>query len=223
MTYIVFDVESTGLEPARTPLAHPSGLVFRGSEVCQIGGLVLDSKMKPIKLFCHYCDIVAAESHPKAKEVHRIDMRKVREHLPGRFLPEILTKYVPEFFLENVLFIGYNVEYDMTMVKQTLSNSPISFEASPLRSPLLPKGGRHSVDIMPFLQADGKRRKLSSYEGELYEAREQFLAQHNGKLGVDTNCIELLQGTWDRAHNSFFDSLNTFLLWRDKVWRKKLI
>lgn len=228
--FLCFDTEATGLQMADTDLSQPSGLRRRGDEVCQIGGLLLNENMEPQKIFCHYCDTVAVECSKGAIAVHGIEMKEVRKHLPSQFLPVVLHDRVPEFFYPDMMFIGYNVEFDMNMVKQTLSNSDVPFDWSPLRGSIVPKHGRISIDVSPYFKHIGNAakgdksyfRKLSSFEKELAPLREQFFRQY-GHLPLETNCMEMLAPTWEQAHNSFFDALNTFLLWRERVWRKKLI
>ena len=222
--FIVFDTEGTGL--SRIPhakLNEPMAITARGSEVCQIGGIILDERMVPLKLFCHYCDTVIADSPVGAFKVHGISQRDVRLYTIGRFLPEIMEQYLPEFFYPNVVFIGYNTEFDMDLVAQSLSNSPISWRWSTLTSSIVPRRGRWSVDVAEYVKQGSHYRKLSSFHEELSSLRLQFLSYHEKRLGVETNCLELLRGTWEKEHNAFFDSVNTFLLWGDRVWKKKLV
>lgn len=222
--FIIYDTETTGLSrQGSDTLNKPSSVTTKGSEVCQIGGLILNEAMKPIKLFCHYCDTVVANSSQSAIDVHGIDMRNVREYVAGQFLPEIIQRYLPEFLEDNVIFIGYNVEFDMDMVAQTLANSPFEFSWSSLKTSVVPKRGRYSVDLAEFFKIGSKYRRLVSFEKELVTPRTQFLNYYSQFLTVETNCIELLAPSWEKAHNSFFDALNTYLLWGDKIWKKKLV
>lgn len=218
------DVESTGLQ--RQPLNYlpePAALFSRGDEVCQIGGILADEHMRPIQFFCHYCDIVRADSPSGAMSVHGISQRDVRRYVSGQFLPEVMQRYLPELFGEDVVFVGYNTEFDLGQIAQTLSNSSINFDWKPFKGNIIPRKGRHSVDVAEFVKVGSAYRKLSSFEKELEETRTMFLNLWERRLGVQTNCIELLAPSWNKAHNAFFDSLNTFLLWGDRVWKKKLV
>lgn len=222
--FIVFDTEGTGLNrQALGKLNEPAAVTSRGSEVCQIGGIILNERMMPLKMFCHYCDTVVADSPTAAYNVHGISQRDVRRYLIGQFLPEIMTQYLPEFFYSNVVFIGYNSEFDMTLVAQSLANSPIDWKWKPLHASIIPKRGRVSVDVAEYVKQGSAYRKLSSFENELTTQRLQFLSYYERRVQIETNCIELLQGTWERAHNSFFDAVNTYLLWGDRIWKKKLV
>lgn len=222
--FVIFDTETTGLEQRAPALSTvPGSIESRGSEICQIGGLVCNYNMEPIRGFCHYCDTVAAESHPKAFWVHGMSQRDVREYLAGQFFSEVATTLLPEFFEPNTVFIGYNSEFDLGMVKQGLDNAPVSFDWKQCMFPVIPKTGRWSVDVMKFFPAGRTHRKLSSFTEELAEAREKFITDYFRWVSVETNCQELLSTTWKREHNAFFDALNTFLLWRDRIWRVKLL
>lgn len=222
--FAFLDVESTGLQ--RQPLSslcEAAPIFSHGDEVCQIGGIITDSMMRPSKFFCHYCDTVRADSPAQAQSVHGISQRDVRRYALGQFLPEIITRYLPELLEENVIFVGYNVEFDMGEIAQTCANSPINFEWSPLKGNIVPRRGRHSVDVAEFVKTTKGYVKLTSFEKELETPRMQFLNLWERRLSVQTNCIELLQDTWEQAHNSFFDALNTYILWGEKVWKKKLV
>lgn len=208
----------------------PATLHNRGDEVCQIGGLILDERMQPQKLFCHYCDTVTIEVSAGAQEVNGISMQEVRKYVRCQYLSNVMHDELPEFFCDDVIFIGYNVEFDMSMVHQTLSNSDLDFTWKPFRGSIVPKTGRWSVDVSEYFKQVGNvsrgkgsyYRRLSSFEKELEQSREEFFASY-GHMKVETNCLELLSPSWQQAHNAFFDALNTYLLWRDRIWRKKLI
>lgn len=222
--YICFDTEATGLTRVpRKSLNTPQVITQRGSEVCQIGGLICDMYMRPMRLFCYYCDTVAIGSQAAAFRAHGIDSREVRSHALAIFLPEIMERYLPEFFAPEVIFVGYNAMFDMEVVEQTLANSAIPFTYKRFFGTMLPKSGRHVVDVAEYVKIGSAYRKLTSFDGELREKRDAFLREYSGVLDVETNCLEMLEQTWQKAHNSFFDSLNTYLLWGDKVWKKKVL
>lgn len=228
--FIVYDTETTGRKKAEIDITLPSAMRQRGDEVCQIGGIILNDKMEPIKLFCHYCDTVAVEVSAGAFAVNEISMQEVRKYVRCQYLSNVLLDKVPEFFWDDTIFIGYNIEFDQEMVKQTLANTDVPFDWQPFKGSIVPKKGRWAVDVAEYFKQPGNPvsgknsyyRKLSSFSKELEGAREAFLSQF-GHLEVDTNCLELLAPSWERSHNAFFDALNTYLLWRDRIWRKKLV
>lgn len=225
--FIVYDTETTGLKRADIDLSLPATPFNRGDEVCQIGGLILNESMEPIYMFCHYCDTVAVECSPGAMEVHGLSMKDIRQYVRCQYLSNVLLEKVPAFFEDDVIFIGYNIEFDQDMVKQTLSNTDVSFNWQPLRSSIMPRTGRWSVDVSEYLKQVNKnqrgyRLRLSSFDAELEPVRLDFYRRY-GDMIVDSNCLELFKPSWEKAHNSFYDALNTYLLWRDRIWRKKLI
>ncbi len=228
--FIVYDTETTGLKKADIDITLPATLRSRGDEVCQIGGLLLNDRMEPVRLFCHYCDTVAIECSAGATEVHGMTMKEVRKYVRCQYLPMVLHDRVPEFFWKDIIFVGYNIEFDQTMVKQTLSNTGVDFDWEPLRGSIVPKCGRYSIDVADYFKQVGHAsrgdrsyyRRLVTFDKELEPARQDFF-QRYGAMQVDTNCPELFEPSWCKAHNSFYDSLNTFLLWRDRVWKKKLV
>ena len=222
--FIVFDTECTGLTKIpKAALNVPASILNRGSEVLQIGGIILNNQMIPQKMFCHCCDTVIADSEVKAFQVHGISMKDIRKTLFGQFLPEILTRYVPEFFYENVCFIGYNSEYDMMMVAQSLANSPCAWDWKPLRTSVIPKTGRWSIDVAEFLRVGKSYKRLSSFEKELEPSRIDFMNLWPPRIGIESNCGELIGTSWEHAHNSFYDAVSTFLLWGDRIWKKKIL
>lgn len=222
--FIVYDTETTGLYTiAKNALDVPASITMRGGEVCQIGGLVLNEAMVPKKLFCHYCDTVVAESSSSAFSVHGISQREVRGRVLAQFLPEILTYYLPEFFGEDVVFLGYNIEFDMSMVAQTMANTPLPFTWTPFKGSILPKHGRVSVNVADYVKQGTHYRKLSTFDEELKERREDFIRRMSNVLSIETNCCDMLNTSWRTSHNAFYDALNTYLLWGDRVWKKKLL
>lgn len=225
--FIVYDTETTGLKFAETNLKEPSTMRQRGDEVCQIGGLILNEAMVPQQLFCHYCDTVKIECDKGAQAVNGLHMEEIRQYVRGQYLSSVLLSRLPEFFHANTAFIGYNVEFDMGMVRQTLSNSDVPFEWTPLRSGFIPKQGRISIDVSEYFKRYGRGgktyyAKLSSLAPQLEEKRQEFYRQY-GYLDIQTNCSELFVQCWNKQHSAFFDALNTYLLWRDSVWQKKLL
>lgn len=192
----------------------PSSITSRGSEVMSIGGIITDAFMTPIKFFCHWCDTVAPCSEA-AYEVHGISTKDVRTFVGGEFLPILMTRRLPEFFEENINFFGYNVEFDMCMVRQTLANSPLQFTWKKNSRPgFIPKSGRWSNDIASLYKIKGRFQPLSNFVKRLEPRRNEFISRWGDTVPFDSNCPELLSSSF-KSHNAFYDSLNTFLLWED--------
>lgn len=219
MNYIVFDTETTGLNRRRAKLNEPGTLFENGDEVIQIGGVILDNSLNPKKLFCHYCDVLQAESHEGAREVHGILLDDIRATLPNVYLEDVLLRWVPEFFSDDVVFIGYNSGFDIQMVAQTLRNFCFDFEGIQKVTTRMPQSGRWQLDTMAYLP---KRVKLTSLYSQLTDARNAFYAAYANRIPLETNNPEMLEPTWRGAHNSLFDAIETYLLFKDRIWQKKL-
>lgn len=220
MISVVFDTETTGLTRRYASLSTPCSLKENGDEVVQIGGLVLDEKFEPYRAFCHYCDCLLPEVSSGAAAVNNISMMEVRKYVSGMFLEEVCAKLIPELFSENVLFIGYSVEFDLRMVAQSLRNFCFGFEDLKKVSVKIPTSGRSYLDVMEYLP---RRAKLTSHSEALTPYRNEFYHRYAGKLTFETNAPELLEGSWASAHNSLFDSIETYLLFRSKNLDKTLV
>lgn len=221
--FAIIDTETTGLDKLSDKnLNIPASIYSRGDEVCQIGGLICDSSMKVEKAFCYYCDTVKADSSAGALNVHGISMQQVRQYVAGEFLPVVLYKYISELLWDNTVFIGYVAGYDMTLIRQTLANSALRFDWKVLTEPVLPKTGRYMIDVGNYFKIKNRYRKLASFEDSLRESRDNFLNTEGDRLDLLTNCQQLISPLIMNNHNSFYDALNTYLLWSERVWKKKV-
>lgn len=219
MIYIVFDTETTGLDIRHASLKEVCSISNNGDEVIQIGGLTLDSNLNPIKAFCHYCDCLKHASDGKAFKTHQLDLATIRRYVPNTYLEDVLVTYLPEFFEEDVVFIGYNVKFDINMVAQSIRNSSLEWGPFQNVKAKLPREGRWQLNVMDFLP---RRMQLVSYETSLREARTKFYKEFQGRLPLETNCPELLSEHWQRAHHALYDSIQTYLLFKEQVWMKKI-
>lgn len=219
MNYIVIDTETTGLARPRVAFNAPCAITDNGSEVIQIGGLYLDEQLKPAKAFCYYCDCMSPESSAQAFATHQIAMSAIRERLAGVFLEEVVEKHLPELLSDDVTFMGYNSDFDMYMIRNSMRSHARQFAPWQKVTSRLRSSGRWAVDAMAYLP---KRVKLSSFYQELTPARERFHSIYGGSLPLETNYPELLLGQMKTAHNSLYDAIETYLLLQSKVFGKSL-
>lgn len=219
MNYIVFDTETTGLKRKFASLNEAASFSDLGDEIIQIGGLILDDKAEPIKAFCHYCDTVTSSSSSDSFRVHGINSEHVRDEVGGMFVDEILWKWCPEFFAPSVTFVGYNGMFDIQMVAQGLRNFPYPFVKPEKLSTRLKKSGRWVLDVMDYLP---EKRKLVQQASLMGKERDKFFEEYGGRLTLETNAPRLLEQEWNQAHNSLFDSIETYLLFKHKVWQVKV-
>lgn len=221
MTYIVVDVEATGLERLRVPVDTSASLEESGSEVIQIGGIILNNSLEPVRCFCHYCDCLVAESESAALKTHGIRMRDVRAYLSNIYLEDVILTRIPELLLEDLTLIGYNVGFDIAMIRQSVRNAlPFFIGDIPRVMSRLPTRGHAFLDVMSYLP---HRVKLSSFHDELAAFRGQFLSQWGSRLTVDSNCWELLQRQTWQAHSALFDCIETYGLLVTKIIGKKIL
>lgn len=221
MYYVVFDTETTGLEKLQGSLAQPHSVTKNGSEVIEIGGLFLDENMNPIKGFCHYCDCLASHSDAQAFATHQIQLEDIRAHISGVFLEEVMVNFLPEFYDEDILFIGYNANFDMRMTAQSLRDFPVPFKLGRRVTARMPTSGRNVLDVMDFLGPH--RVKLSSFESWLQPYREEFMSLYRRVLPVETNITSMYLESWEKAHNALYDAVSTYLLFKHKIWGIKLV
>lgn len=221
MYYVVFDTECTGLEKLQGSLAQPHSVTKIGAEVIQIGGMFLDENMEPIKAFCHYCDCLAAHSEAAAYATHKIQLEDIRAHVSGMFLEEVLCRYLPEFYSSDIVFIGYNADFDMRMTAQSSRDFPVTFKLGRRVVSKMPTSGRNVLDVMDFLGPH--RAKLVSYESWIKPYRDQFMSLYRRVLPVETNIPSMYLESWEKAHNALYDAVNTYILFKYKLWGVKVI
>lgn len=221
MYYVVFDTEATGLERLQGPLSRPASVTKMGAEIIQIGGLFLDDNMNPYKGFCHYCDCLNACSSAEAFKVHQIRIEDIRDTLSGVFVEEVIARWLPEFYDDNIVFIGYNTPFDISMVSQGVRDFPVQFKSPRRVITKMPATGRHFIDVMDYLAS--YKIKLASYETQLKDKRDEFMSLYGRAVTVESNIPSLYKESWEKAHNSLYDSINTYLLFRDRVWQRKIL
>lgn len=222
MRYAVVDTECTGLERISGDLKQPLSIAKSGSEVIEVGGLFLDERLQPVKIFKHYCDCMVPHSTAKAFATHHIELEHIRQHVSGIFLEEVVSLWLPEFLEDDILFIGYNTEFDMRMLVQSMRDFPRPFVMPKRMFVRPPRSGRFYMDVMSFLP---RKERLSSFEDSLAPARSDFWMTWRGALVRESNCQGWSDAEWDveQAHDAFFDALETYLLlMRDIVGKKVL-
>lgn len=227
---IVFDTETTGLADSNPDVTSRVTLAQMGSEVVQLGGLIVNGgpwnradpyKEISIEPFCYFLDCIAANPCPEAMKITHIDMRRWREEVNGYYLHQALVEGVPEMYASDCNFIGHNVMFDIGMMNQTLRNTG-GFKAALLRNSILPSKGRWAIDTVAYTTKFGRRQKLTALASYMEEEINEFKESIAG-IKVRTNSETLLNGEYSGAHNALTDSICTFVVWRDLVWRRKIV
>lgn len=219
MHLVVLDTETTGLSRAAAAHGVPCAVSAIGSEVIQIGGLVLDSQANPLRSFCYYCDCMLPELSEDVQRINGLSMRSIREHVPNVFPEDIVLRKLPELLANDVVVIGHNISFDLQMLTQSTRNCLPPFTGWPRVMSKIPSKGKAFLDTMSYLP---KRAKLISFYTDLTPLRNRFYGVYGKSLPLDTNCPELLAEEMRHAHNALFDAIETYLLFLDKIWKKKV-
>lgn len=232
LQYLFLDVETTGLREDKIVFKgakdiHSESKVVKGDEVIQIGGILTNDNLEPELTFCHFCDTLAPLSK-KAFEVHKISLEYLRTYVKDIYLEEVITNYLPFLYKKDLVTIGYNIKFDITMITQTLRD----FKRKPqfgtsLISSLLPKSGRYFIDLVPFYirTINGKPYKptLELLSKNLLSDFYKFLDTYPDVIFESNNLNFKSQTLFPTNHNSFIDSLYCYLLFKKDIWKTKLL
>lgn len=214
MNNIFFDTETTGLRKKTS-----SSKLFSYDEVAQIGGLICDADFTPIRAFCYNCDILLPDIPAEASHTNHLSMSVVRETSSDIFLEQVLADYLPEFFEEDVTFFGYNTNFDISMVNQTILDSPIKVDWGTFnQSSILQASGHSYIDICERVRQPKYRYKLSSLMNTESPQFKDFISKYQSSVKLYGN----LDGGKIGMHNSYVDSICSYLVWMDRLWQKKV-
>lgn len=216
---IVLDTETTGLAKCTLPFDKPTSLSKMGSEVVQLGGLIIkeDDRFEP---FLFFCDTIAPNLNKGAQKVTGLDMNLIRPHVPCYYLHQAICEGVPELMLQDLNIIGHNIKYDYQMMKQSLRNS-IDFNATLLTNSLMPTNGRWLIDTIELTQVRGRWQKLQSLASKYKTDIDNFIADLSN-TSIRTNSPSLCRTFGIHAHNALYDSICTWIVWRNEIWKKKV-
>lgn len=231
MKYIFLDTETTGLSKDELVMQDTASgtrqVLKKGDEVIQIGGLITDANLNPIRLFCHHCDTTVCNMEKKALDVHGITMEFLRTYVKDIFLEEVIETLIPELYEDNIVTIGYNIDnFDVTMIKQTLRDSEHQpYFGVPVVNSIIPSNGRYTLDLVPFFikNYNGKqfRQKLEVLAKQREKQYQQFCADYSS-IPLDTNIpLEKAFPNGISSHNSMYDSVICYLLMKE-LWKRKL-
>lgn len=201
MNYFIFDTETTGLTDK--------------DEVIQLAGFLIDDQFR-FKQFVHFYCNTNVFIHKDAQNAHGIDNKMLYHLSKGRTLEDHLEDYD---FLRNpkdIVFMGYNVKFDIGKVNGTLMNNgvmPIDFGRNVQAFPATSNGTNYNLCVMQTLT------KMFGYKG--WKKLQELV-----RLKLDKYSIKDLETKFDgfmkmcgcsdyfvkRYHNAAFDSFVTMLL-----------
>lgn len=216
MIFVFLDTETTGLSLDTETSC--------GDEVIQIGGVITDENLKPLKIFDYLCDTTKINQHPKAFETHGITLEFLRQQVKDIYLEEILFTKLPELFEEpDVIVVGYNVLFDINMINQTLRDcSKKPFWGVQLTTSTIPNNGRFFLDLVPFFLRNTPkgsfRQKLTSISPK-YKDDFEYLLDNTPADIYDTNYTK---NTDSNFHSAVYDALYCYVIFMKAIWKVKL-
>lgn len=137
MMYLLLDCESTGLETK--------------DETTQVSIMKTDENFVVKKVYSFYCSITS-EFSAGAIEKTGINHNVLNKLSNGKFLEDYLQEYYELFSAPDVVYIGYNVFYDLTLINNTLENNGYNrIDFGDEIAKLNVTSGRHYFDLMRFM------------------------------------------------------------------------
>lgn len=217
MNFLFLDTETTGLERGSE--------VTRGDEVIQIGGVLTDENLIPLRVFDYLCDTTKISMSPQAQRVHGLSMQYIRSQVRDIYLEEVINQYLPELYTsKDLITVGHNIRFDIDMIWQTLrdcSKKPLF--GSEVQPPLLPKQGRYYIDTVPYFMRKTPngafRQKLSTLSKKYTTEFEQFL--DNTPSGIYSTNYERVGRP--NLHNALVDSIYCYIIFKEQVWKTRLL
>lgn len=193
MIYVIFDTETTGFTSK--------------DEVIQFSGVITDEHLEPIRLFDFYCD-TARKSHPDALMLHRITQEELHKRSMGKTLEDHIAAMSEWFKQEDVIWVGYNVPFDIRLVTSTLKNNgaPLVDFGTETTTPFQAKG-RWFFDLMKY------------YKGYKFAGRYTLADAVNDITGFSKEQLASIYTKMTKKsvqevtfHRADFDSLITWVL-----------
>lgn len=217
MKFLFLDTETTGLQKDTANTT--------GDEVIQIGGVLTDSALKPIRIFDYLCDTTKVSINPGAQKLHGFTMQFIRSQVRDIYLEQVIHERIPEIFNEkDLIVIGHNVPFDLTMIKQTMRDCATKPVFGPeVVPPSIPQTGRYYIDTMPYFSKNTtrgvRRRSLSNIMNEYSKEYEDFLDATPSTI-FDTNYERKDSPSY---HNALVDAICCFVIFKHAIWKTKLL
>ena len=217
MKFLFLDTETTGLQKDTEK--------FLGDEVIQIGGILTDENLVPLKVFDYLCDTTKVSINKTAEKLHGITIQFLRELVRDIYLEEVIRTKLPDVFTEhNLITVGHNVMFDIEMIRQTVRDCKEKpYFGTEVTPPMIPRTGRYYIDTVPyFMRKTPKgafRQKLSTIAIKYKDSFEQFL---------DNTPADIFDTNYNRTHhvamhNALIDSIYCYVIFKDSLWKTKLL
>lgn len=202
MNYIVFDVETTGLNAQ--------------AEVVQFAGLILGNDFnikRVVNFFC--CTQVPYEE--RAVSVTGLTPKVVRELSKGKFFEDYFFSS-DIMKMKDLIWIGYNsISFDSRVINNTLVSNGLSrYDFGPPITRIGKRKGVYSFDVMTMLGnvSGGKKKSLVEARKSLSYSEHQLNSIYR-KLAS----IAGIPSEKGSAHNALYDAMVTMLLFlQNRKW-----
>lgn len=217
MKYLFYDVETTGLL-TDTDAVH-------GDEVIQIGGVLTDDNLKPIRVFSYLCDTTKTSINKQAEAVHHITMETLRKTVRDIYLEEILITKVPELIQEkDLIIVGHNINFDIIMTQQTLRDTVInlSFDGE-IKDSILPSNGRWIIDTMFYTKRSGRKSSYNVGLSKLVEGYDDFFNEFMQEISIDMFDTNYVMDSHIWFHDACIDAIYCYLVFLKQLWKVKLL
>lgn len=201
MSYLFFfDTETTGFGP--------------DDEVIQFAGILTDANMNIIDVVNFYCN--PAKIIPReAVNVHGLTNADVYKLSHGHFIDEFIFKYDWLVNPKDIVFIGYNVEFDVRLVNQSLLLNGCEGINFGTRVNVIPRDTKHKSYKLCMMETI--KNNLGYYKNQkLVNVTREHLHFNSNKV---VEKIELLCEYFNvdrpkhcNAHDALYDSFMTMML-----------
>lgn len=204
MNFVIFDTETTG--------------TYGKDEVIQFTAIVTDENAKAKSIYNFYCD-TPKKSHPSALAVHGITPAILKHFSEGKTFEDYYYNTPELFGLEDVTWVGYNVNFDMRLINQTLRNNGLREHnfGSKVTSPDAVKG-IHYYDLMTPLSKkffNLSKVQLGTAASLTGLGEKQLLDAFTERVAPKLKLHSM------GAHNSAYDTFVTWMLFAK--YRQQLI
>lgn len=194
MKYFVFDTETTGLG--------------QQDEVIQFAGYLLDDNFKFLTLHQFYCD-TTVKINERALETHKITHAMLKKFSRDVFFEDYFTELKPVLDTPDIVFVGYNVKFDIRLVNQTLTNQGYNaYDFGKKTTTLRNTKGRYYFDLMAALQ----NFKFGGKPVKLVNAVNTLLNVEHTNTIYDKIANKLPYDSSMRYHSAIYDAFMTSAL-----------
>ncbi|WP_394862397.1 3'-5' exonuclease [Paraclostridium bifermentans] len=208
MKYFVFDTETTGL--------------YANDEVIQFSGLLFDENKELLDVVNFYCN--SSKLIPKEVEaVHGLSNKVLNELSGGLFFEDKIMRYPWLYNPKGIVFIGYNVAFDIKMVNNTLSLAGyerIDFGQNVPKIPAVirecDRDKNYNICLMKTLKDNlglKSYAKLEHLANKYVSEKPEDLAKLRKNI-IDYYKLEDNKYNEQGFHDSLFDSIVTVSLFR---------